>query len=411
MSNQFLNTDEITLEALDVLENQLGFTKTVRRKYDSYFAKAGAKIGDTLRVRKPARYLGSYGQGWSPEAITETYTTVALDRYFKVHMEMTTEDLTLKIDEFSDRILKPAVARIANKIDQDGLEVAARVSQSVGTPGTSITTLGTFLNAGVKLDNAAARDDGERNVAVDPQTQANLVNGLYNIFNPQTDVSRQNRKGAMGTAANLKFGKDQNIYRQTVGTLTGATPLVNGAGQGASGSIITDGWSGSSNTLNEGDVIQFAGVYSINPQAYMQTSTLMDFRVTATATSAGGAMTITFEPAMITSGAFQNVSNLPADNAAITVYGVAAASFGTISGVSYPVNIAYHPDFITLVSADLYMPNGVDQGSRKSDDQLGISIRYTRDWDPVTDKLMNRLDVLYGWHILRPELACRVAAA
>lgn len=411
MPNLLLNTDEITLEALAVLENQLGFTKTIRRKYDKYFAVSGAKIGDTLRVRKPARYVGGFGTGYSPESITETYVNVTLNRYFHVHLEMSSQDLTLKIDEFSDRILKPAVARIANQIDADGLALFAQIPASVGTPGTAITNLSTFLNAGVKLDNAAAPDDGDRNISVDPQTQANLVNGLYNIFNPQNDISKQNRKGAMGTAANLKFGKDQNVARDTVGHL-GGTPTVNGAGQGAAGTMVLKGWTASTSTLLTNNVVQFGGVYSMNPQQYAQTSQLMDFRITADATaSAGGGMTISFDPPMILSGPFQNVSNLPADGAALTVFGVAAASFSTISDVVYPINGAYHPDFATLVCADLYKPDGTDRASRMSDDQLGLSIRYVRDWNGDNDQLINRLDILYGWAILRPELACRVAAA
>lgn len=415
MANLFLTTDEITLEALAVLENSLGFTKTIRRKYDKYFAVSGAKIGDTLRVRKPARYLGVVGQGYQPEAITETYTNVALTTQFQIGMEMSTADLTLKIDEFSDRILKPAIARIANKVDGDGLALATQLNLSVGTPGTAITTPASFFTAQAKLDNNACPDDGDRSAIIDPLTNANLSNGLTSFFNPQSQISATYRRGALGMLANFDFGKDQNVAKQVVGTL-GGTPLVNGgnqggaATQGGTGTVILKGWV-AANTLNAGDVFQLASVFAVNPQNYASTGQLLDLVVQSTATaSVGGAMTVTFAPGLVTTGAFANCSNLPADNDAVTVYGVAAASFSTISGKTYPVNVAYHPDFATLVCADLYMPQGTDKGSRKSDDQLGLSIRYIRDYDGQTDQLINRLDILYGWSILRPELACRVAA-
>lgn len=416
MANQLLTTDEITLEALAVLENSLGFTKTIRRKYDKYFAVSGGKIGDTLRVRKPARYLGVVGQGYQPEAITETYVNVALTTQFQVGLEMSTADLTLKIDEFSDRILKPAVSRIANKVDYDGLALATQLNLSVGTPGTAITTPSSFFTAGAKLDNNACPDDGDRSAIIDPLTNANLANGLTSFYNPQQQISTTYRRGRLGMLANFDFGKDQNVAKQVVGTISG-TPLVNGAGQGgaatigASGSINLRGW-GASNSLNQGDVVQFSTTYAVNPQNYASTGQLMDFVVLATNTaSAGGVMTaLSFAPGMITTGPFQNVTGLPADGDSVTVYGVASGSFSTITGKTFPVNLAYHPDAFTLVCADLYLPDGTDKGSRKSDDQLGLSIRYIRDYDGQTDQLINRLDILYGWAILRPELACRVAA-
>lgn len=411
MANAFLTTDEITLEALAVLENMLGFTKTVRRKYDRYFAVSGAKISDTLRVRKPARYLGSYGAGYAPEAITETSVNVTLDKYFKVHMEMSTEDLTLRIDEFSDRILKPAVSRIANKIDEDGLALAKQVYQSVGTPGAAITSPQQLFLAQAKLDNAAALDDGDRSFIMDPLTNANLSNGLTSFFNPQTDMSTNVRRGKLGELANFDCGKDQNVSKQTIGTL-GGTPRVNLPGGWAGGTTMpTDGWTVTTSTLKQGDVFQIANVYAVNPQNYASTGQLQDFIATAdTTTDGAGNMTISYSPTIVLSGPFQNVNSAPADNALISVYGLAAASFSTISGITAPINLAYHPDAFTLVCADLYKPEGTDRASRKSDDQLGLSIRYIRDYDGVTDSLINRLDILYGWALLRPELAVRVHA-
>lgn len=407
MANSFLTTDEITLEALAVLENQLTFTKQIRRQYDSYFAVQGAKIGDTLRVRKPARYIGRTGQGYSPEAITETYTNVTLTTQYGVDMEMSSADLALRIDEFSDRILKPAVVRIANKIDQDGLALATQVSNFVGTPGTPPANLSTYFDAGVILDNNAAMDGGDRCAVISPRQQATIANAVTSFFNPGQQISDAYRKGRMGNAANFEFYKDQNVYMHTIGTSAGSTPLANNAAEQTGSSIITDGWAVSTQVLNAGDIITFAGVYGVNPQSYQSTGELQQFVVTTNVTSSGGgAATIPIYPSIVTSGAFQNCTAGVANNAAILIWGAAA---GTYDGVVTPQGLAFHPDAFTCVSADLPIPKGVDMAGRKKDDQLGFSIRFIRDYDPVRDFFVNRLDVLYGWAGLRQEnLAVRV---
>jgi hypothetical protein len=410
MANTFLNIDMITLEALAILENQLTFSGQVRRKYDSSFAKTGAKIGDTLRVRKPARYLGRTGQGFSPEAITESSVNVTLTTQFGVDLEMTSEDLALRIDDFSNRILKPAIARIANKYDDDGMQLYKQVNAFVGTPTTAITTLEQYLNAGAILDEQAAPNDGDRCIVLRPSQQVSIVNGLVTIFNPSAEISRQYKKGIMGQAAGFAWYMDQNAPSHTVGTIVGTTPVMNGATASGATTLVTDGWT--SGGLNVGDIVNVASVNSVNPQNYRTTGRSAAFVVTAACTVAGGAMTI---PVQINGGAiigpgspFQNVDALPADEAAISVFGV-----GTIANVSAdvtPTGLAFHPDFATGVCADLPLPKGTDMAGRKADDQLGLSIRFIRDYDPVTDQMVNRFDLLYGWAALRPELAVRICS-
>lgn len=407
MANTFLTIDMITLEALAVLENQLTFSGQVRRKYDSYFAKTGAKIGDTLRVRKPARYLGRTGQGYTPEAITETYVNVALTTQFGVDFEMSSEDLALRIDEFSDRILKPAIARIANKYDDDGLQLYKQLNQFVGAPTVAITTLEQYLNAGAILDEAAAPNDGERVIVLRPSQQVSIVNGLVTYFNPQAEITRQYKKGIMGTAAGFSWYMDQNAPAHTVGTIVGTTPVLNGNVATGATSVATDGWT--SGGLNEGDIVSFAAVNSVNPQNYRTTGRAKPFVVTAACTVAGGAMTIPISPTIVGPGSpFQNVDALPLDEAAISLFGDTTMS--DVSADVTPTGLAFHPDFATAVCADLPLPKGTDMAGRKSDDQLGLSIRFIRDYDPTTDQMVNRFDLLYGWAVLRQELAVRICS-
>jgi hypothetical protein len=412
VANTFLNIDMITLEALAVLENDLTFTKQIRRNYDSYFAKSGAKIGDTLRVRKPIRNTVRVGQGYAPQGLAESFVNVMMDTQLGVDCEFSTQDLTLKIDEFSDRILKPQIAQLANQVDDRGLQLAIQANMAIGTPGTAITAPLGYLTAGAKMKEAAA-PMGNWCMVINPAQEVAIVNGLVTYFNPTAEISRQYKKGLMGTAFGFEWYMDQNVYTHTTGNWGASTPVMNGATVDGATVLVTDGWVGATNTVVAGDVLQVAGVFAVNPQNYRSTGRLQDFLVTATATADGGGnMTIpvsVWGAALQSTGVNQNISALPADEGAITLFGVGTGSLAAASAIASPQGLAFHPDFATLVSADLYLPDGVDMRSRKSDKQLGFSMRYIRDYDGVTDQLISRFDILFGWAMLRPELVCRIA--
>jgi len=400
MANTILTATKITNEALMVLENKLSFTKGVMREYDDKFGVEGAKIGDTLNIRKPARYLGRTGTALAVEDHTETQVPLQLNTQFGVDVSFTSKDLTLSIDEFSDRVIKPAMATIANKIDFDGLSLYSSVANAVGTPGSTPTTLKTYLQAGAALDNEAAPRDGQRSCVINPVAQVEIVDALKGLFQSSDKISDQYETGTMGLAGGMKWSMDQNIFSHTVGPL-GGTPLVNGASQSGS-SLITDGWTAAAaSRLKKGDVFTIAGVFGVNPQSRQSTGTLRQFVVTADVSSDGaGNATIPIFPAITTSGAFQTVTGSPADNAAITILGAA----NTLT----PANLVYHKSAFALGCADLYVPKGVDMAARASDKQLGISIRMVRQYTISNDQFPCRFDVIYGWKALYPELACRV---
>lgn len=410
VNSPLLTIDMVTLEALAVLENELTFTKQIRRNYDSYFAKSGAKIGDTLRVRKPIRNVVRTGAGYSPTGVGEQYVNVVMDQQMGVDTEFSSVDLTLKIDEFSDRILKPQIAQLANQVDDAGLQLAIQANMAIGTPGTAITAPLGYLTAGAKMKEAAA-PMGNWSIVINPAQEVAIVNGLVTYFNPQAEISRQYKKGLMGTAFGFDWYMDQNVYTHTTGAWGASTPLMNGATVDGATTIVTDGWAAATQ-VNRGDVIQIAGVFAVNPQNYRSTGRLQDLLVGADTPVGGGAMTIPVtvwgEPLMST-GAYKNISALPADNAALTLFGIGVGSLAAASSIATPQGLAFHPDFATLVSADLYMPKGTDMASRKSDRQLGFSMRYIRDYDGVTDQLISRFDILFGWALLRSELVCRIA--
>jgi hypothetical protein len=402
MANTLLTISMITREALRVLENNLTFTKRVNRQYDSRFGVEGAQIGTVLNVRKPPRYVGRTGTAISIEDATETQVAVTLDTQFGVDITFTSEDLALKISDFSKRFVSPAVATIANKIDNAGMALYTSVYNSVGVPGTpGPTTLLAYLNAGVALDDNSAPMDGARSICITPSQQAQIVNALKGLFQQSSAISSQYARGQMGTAVGFDWYMDQNCNTHTTGTFTtGSTPLVKGAAQTGS-SLITDGWAASTAVILKGDVFTIANVNHVNPQSLASTGTAQQFVATANGTSDGsGNLTVSISPSITTGTGFQTVDASPADNAAITMVGAEAKQS--------PQGLAFHRDAFTLAMADLPLPQGTDMAARVSDDQLGMSIRLIRDYDITTDKFPCRLDVLFGWAALRPELACRV---
>ena len=401
-----------------VLENELTFTSEVDRNYDDQFAVVGAKIGNTVNVRRPGRFVGSVGPALVVEDFNETSSPVTLSTQFQVSTQFTTQDLALSLDMFSDRVLKPAVATIANRIDRDGLQMATlQTANIVGTAGTPPTGLITYLTAGAYMDSEGAPRDGRRACIVEPFTSATIVDSLKGLFVPQEAIGEQYRKGLMGRdSAGVNWKLDQNIVSQTFGTNSTTTVTASVNTTTATG-FLTSGWASSSvisitaaNTgnfvLNAGDVIQIAGVYATNPQNRQPygSNKLRNFVVKAPVTIASGSsVSVTVSPAVITSGQFQNVS-IPTTSSSAAV-----TQFNSTGQVS-PQNLMFHRHAFTLATADLELPEGVHFAGRASDKEIGLSLRVVRQYTINNDSIPTRLDVLYGWAPLYPELACRIAA-
>lgn len=416
-SNNLLTISMITNEALRVLQNQLVFTRAVSRQYDDKFAIEGAKIGTTINLRKPPRYVGRTGAALQIESAVETYVPLTLDTQFGVDMAFTTQDLTLNISDFSDRFIKPAVAAIANKIDYDGLQQFYNIFNMVSTPGqltdgatTQAEATASILAARARLNQMAAPVDEERHMVVDPTIEVGIVSGLTNFFNPQGTISRIFQKGALGDSTlGFNFAMDQNVGNYTAGTFRVGTDSFTPAAQ-AGGSVqnnaqttftmsttITSGY-----TVTKGTVFTIPGVYAVNPQNRQSTGSLANFVVTSTVTGTGSAQNVSIFPVPVFSGQFQNVTSSTG-----TIPNSAATIISGSAGNSYPNALAFHKDAFALGTADLILPQGVDMAGRSSAD--GLSIRLVRQYDINSDQLPCRLDVLYGWSTIYPELACRVS--
>ena len=401
MANSLLTIDMITRKSLEILENNLVITRNVNRQYDDSFAVNGAKIGSTLRIRLPDRAVVTDGAALTAQDDNEQYTTLAVSSQKHIGVSFSSQELTMQLDDFAERVLKPRISQLASSVDSDVANAYKGIANSVGTPGTTPATALVLLQAQQKLNEKAATMS-PRYATVNPAANAGLVNGLSGFFNPTDTISRQFKNGMMGenVVGFEEVNMSQSIKMHTCGSRQATGDLVNGtiSTQGAT-TISIDGDVGAA-TVTVGDVFTIAGVYAVNPQTRESTGALQQFTVTAANTAAGGAFTnISVSPAMYTSGqALATINAFPQDGAAVTFVGAASTQ--------YPQNMVYHRDAIAFATADLILPGGVDMASRAVHN--GISLRVVRQYDINNDVMPCRVDVLYGYNTIRPEMACRI---
>jgi len=389
----------ITRKALEILENNLVITRNVNRQYDDSFAVQGAKIGTTLRIRLPDRALVTDGAALQVQDDNEQFTTLTVASQKHIGVNFTTAEMTMQLDDFAERVLKPRISQLASSIDADVANSFNSIYQSVGTPGTTPSSTQVLLAANQKLNEAAAVMS-PRYVTVNPAANASLIEGMKGLFNPVSTISAQFKNGMFGEGI-LGFNElnmSQSIKQFTTGSRTGSIS-VNGtvSTQGAT-TISLNGTTG--NTLKKGDVFTIANVYAVNPQTRESTGSLQQFVVTEDITAAASAFTnVKISPAIYTaSHALATVDSFPQNSATVTFLGSASTQ--------YPQNLVYHRDAIAFATADLLMPQGVDMASRQVHN--GISMRVVRQYDINNDRMPCRIDVLYGYSVIRPQMAVRL---
>lgn len=411
MSTTYLTISMITFEMLAVLHNAVIAAKKVSRKYDKQFARQGAKIGASVNIRKPPRYTVSDSATFVGQDYNDEQVTLTIDKHKHVGCEFANDDLTMSMDDFSNRFLKPALVPLANQVDRDVMANYYEVWNATGTPGTLPSTDVPFLDAkALLLENAASFIPNEEPMLVTTRVSGKLASGLATRFNPVKDVSMQNLTGSMGPAMGWDFYEDQNMPVHTTGAWAG-TPEIKGANQSGA-SILIDGLStGITGVAKKGDVIQIEGVYMVNPITKASTGVLQNFVVTADADSDGsGEATIYISPSITVTGKNQTVTGKPADNADITVWGT--ATIANVASKSSPQCLGWQRDAIALACIDLELP-GEGEGVkavRVSDEDLGLSMTFMRSFDPRVFSRVSRVDILYGVKFLRPEHISRVAA-
>lgn len=403
MPNTLLTSQVITNELLRRFKNNLGFSGAVAHTWDDKFAVEGAKIGDTLRLRDPVKFIAADGPVMSPQDVTETSKTLTLNKQKVVGFSFTSKDLTLSIDNFRDRYLESAAVALANAVDVDGLTMAnSSTGNQVGTPGTPPSDLTPFWTAGEILDTNSAPFDGQRTICYPPKIGTAVLKAAQGLFQSSTQIKNQYEKGRMGTMGGFEWVMDQNCRTQTVGPL-GGSPQVGAAGQTGSTLAVTGFTAAAAQRLRAGDIFTLPTVFGVNAVSGDPRQDLQQFVVTAAVSSdAAGAASIPIYPPITVTGPYKTVTNSPAAGAPLTIVGTA--------NQNYPTAIAFHRDAFVIGMAPLEVPKNVQFGSNQQDPDTGCAIRMVAQYDIINDLFVTRCDVLYGWAAQRPEWACRIAS-
>ncbi len=360
----------------------------MNRSYDRDYDQAGAEIGSSLKIRKPNQYTVGDGRVITPQSTEEEVITIVRATQKHVAVEFTSEELTQHIDNsgVKERVIKPAMSVLASTIEADVFNAVKKVWNTVGTPGTTPNTALVVLEAGQRLDEFLA-PKAPRALIVNPAANAAVVNALTGLFNSAPEVSNQYLTGRMRHALGFDWFSNPLIPVLTAGS-DHTTVTVNGASQEGSSIILAGG------VLVAGDIFTIADVYAVHPETKTAYSYLQEFVVLSTADN----LTYEISPSIISTGSKQNVDSVPADAAALTVPGTASTN--------YPLNIAFNRDAFAFVAAKMVTYNDAQICVQESFD--GLSIRLWSASDIMNDRLITRIDTLYGYECIRPELACRV---
>ena len=398
MSQQVLLTPTIiTKETLVILENNLVMANRVNRKFENQFVK----IGSSLTIRKPNQFSIRTGAGLQVQNIAEPSVNITIDNQFGVDFQFTSQDLTLTIEEFSERYVKPAAAQIANQLDAYVMANVTSISNFVGSSGTlpSSFALGPAL-VGRRMDENSAPQDN-RTLVLNPASYWSLAAGQVGLFVMPTAKDAL-VKGYLATLGNYEVYMDQNVVSLSGIANKGSTTYCITTAQGNGNTTTIYG--GSTDTWAMGEVFTVAGVYNVNPRSKVSTGVLKNFIVTATTfTAATTSWVVTFSPTLVTSGPYQNASG-PMSSAAAVVW-----QTGTSAAANGPQNIAFTRDAFGMVMVPLEIPQGVDFAARET--YRNISIRLIRAYDINNDVFPARLDVLQGDTVYYDELACRLGGA
>lgn len=402
MSNTLVTCSIVAKEALAILENMLSFSAAVNRDWEDEFTSnqsRGYSPGQTINIKKPPRYQYRAGRVAVPQATVESTIPLTLSQG-GCDLNFNSFERTLSLQKLEDK-LQAALATVANEIDRQGLAMARlNTFNTLGTPGTLPSTQALALNAilgmNQRMDEMGAPRDKQRALIMNPAFNAAAVQGLAGLFNSQDKIGKQYGSGMMVDSLGLSFAMDQNVDIHTNGTQAVAGTNINGAGQtGASITVV-----GLAGTITKGTVITLPGSFAVNPQSRASTGTLAQFVVTADVAAA--ATVIPISPAIVTSGAFQNVTASPTTGQPFVIFGTASGAYNT--------NVAFHKDAFTLAMVPMWAPPGgkgvidVAQESYK-----GFNIKVTEVYDGINDNSIMRLDVLFGWAATYPELAVKFA--
>ncbi len=401
MTLQALTIVDYTREYARILHNKLTFLAKVKRGYDSSFAKAGAKIGDTLNIRLPNRYRVGKTAAVVFDDIVDQSVALKVDKRFNVAVSLGSAEMTLSLNDWGKQFAEPSAARLAAEMEKDAIVgCMAQVFNQAGTPGTTPATVASVLSAGKLLNQFLTPKDSNRSIIIDSEANAALVGGeMKGLFQSTDLIADQYERGAIGRGLGFDFFNSDLTARITNGNkVAGVT--VSGANQ--TGSTLTVGGVAINDTFKAGQIFSVANVKAINPETKTAYTFDQTFVITADVTSTGTTVALSISPSIAFTASGNNsrdtVNSLPANSAALTFHGAA--------NQSYNVNIAFHEEAFTFATADLAPLWGLENASTTRE---GIRMRIAKGADITNDLNLCRVDVIGGWKTIRPQFACRLA--
>ena len=408
MANTTLTADVIAKEALAILDNELGWLKKLHRAHESEYSETvnGYKKGSTISIRRPADFTVRSGATMDLQDSIEGKTTLVVDQQIGVDFNFTSTDLTLSMNDISERVVRPAMTNIINHMANDVATQMYRGAYNwVGTAGQTVDAFTDFLKSVERLDEMAVPMN-ERCAILSPADYTGFLGALPASFYPKSNDGFL-RSGYLGKIAGVETYMSQVTPTHTRGTAVTNTLDISGASQSVSYDTAKNTWTQSlsvdqqtNKTLKAGDVFTIADVYMVNPKTKAATDILQQFVVTADQTlETSGTSTITISPPIIISGPHQTVDAAPATNAAVTLKGALSTS--------YKQNMVFHKNSMSLAVVPMELPQGANNASRQSAN--GFSVRVVPVYDGINDVSKWRLDLLYGRKLIDPRLITRLS--
>ena len=398
-------TTIISKLAAGMLEDEFQFIKTIDKEPQESFGQVnGYNPGDTINISKPARFtVGTTADVTSTvQDVIEQKVSLALSNTRNVAVNLTSQEIAtdLSLKSWAKRILKPAMSSLAQKIEAECLSTALNtVYQSVGTAGSTVFDTNTMLSARTQLKQSLVPSQ-EMFALLNSTATQSASNARKGLFNNQAELAKTYKSGAIGAADGFTYLENNLLPTQTLGNDITFAVHTTVSTQGTT-TLVVDGLTTTTGTITAGEVFTIGSVYSVHPITKVSTGQLQQFVCTALATADGsGYATLTVSPAMYTTGSQQNIDSLPQSSATCTPVGAASTA--------YQQNFAYSPSAFRFASVPLVLPDGTDMASQSTVND--ITVRVIRDYLPLTDKMLMRIDVLYGFAVVRPEWACRITA-
>lgn len=343
-----------------VLESNLTMANLVHRDYSKEFVK----VGDTITVRKPAKFVAKNFIGEVEEQdISEGSVPVVMDRYRDVTVNVTSKEMTLDIKDFSEQVITPALSAIAQAVDIDLLTVGIeKAGSKVAVSNTP--TIVDVANVAKALDKKKAPRDNNRNLvlAVDTLYKYNTLDNFAKVC--YKGDSEALKEAEIGKVYTMNTFMSQNTPENASATPGTATAYKVTCTKGATQFTVSGG-TAAAGTIKAGDKLIVNG--------YL-------FEVAQDLTLASGA------------GTLKVTEKIP--------FALTAATDAMIINKAH--SLGFHRNGLALVTRQLELPQGAAKAAIASADGLAVRVVFDYDSNTKTDKIS--FDIIYGIKELDSDL-------